>query len=42
VHMVFAAGWTPKVGSFYTPVHAFFMPDVDGQHRTGVTVGVNW
>jgi hypothetical protein len=42
VHMILAAGWTPRVGDFYTPIHAFFVPDVDGQHRMGVTVGVNW
>lgn len=41
-HMLVAAGWTPRIGDFYTPVHAFFIPDVDGQHRTGVTIGVNW
>jgi hypothetical protein len=41
-HMVMAAGWTPLVGSFYVPVHAFFVPDVDGNHRMGATVGVNW
>jgi hypothetical protein len=41
-HMIVAAGITPRVGDFYTPVHAFFIPDVDGQHRMGVTVGVNW
>lgn len=42
VHMILAAGWTPRVGDFYTPIHAFLVPDVDGQHRMGVTVGVNW
>lgn len=41
-HMVMGAGWTPLVGSFYVPVHAFFVPDVDGNHRMGGTVGVNW
>jgi hypothetical protein len=41
-HIVFAAGWTPKVGSFYTPVHVFYVPDIDTQHRSGITVGVNW
>jgi hypothetical protein len=41
-HTIFAAGWTPKVGSFYTPVHAFFIPDVDGVHRMGVLTGVTW
>ena len=33
---------TPRVGSFYVPLHAFFIPDVDGLHRTGVTTGVTW
>ena len=42
VHMLAAAGWTPRVGDFYLPVHAFFIPDVDGHHRAGLTVGVNW
>ena len=41
-HMLVAAGWTPRVGDFYLPVHAFFIPDVDGQHRTGMTLGVNF
>ena len=41
-HMIVAAGWTPEVGGFYVPVHAFFIPDVDQNHRTGATVGVNW
>jgi hypothetical protein len=42
VHMIMAAGWTPRAGSFYVPVHLFAIPDVDGHHRTGMTVGVNW
>jgi hypothetical protein len=41
-HMLIAAGWTPRVGDIYTPLHAFFVPDVDGQHRFGLTIGVNW
>jgi hypothetical protein len=41
-HAIVAAGWTPRVGSFYVPVHAFFIPDVDGVHRMGVTTGVTW
>jgi hypothetical protein len=41
-HAIFAAGWTPRVGSFYVPVHAFFIPDVDGVHRMGITTGVTW
>jgi hypothetical protein len=41
-HTILAAGWTPRVGSFYVPVHAFFIPDVDGVHRLGLTTGVTW
>lgn len=41
-HVIFAAGWTPLVGRIYLPVHAFYVPDVDGNFRTGMTVGVNW
>lgn len=41
-HIVFAGGWTPMVGSFHVPVHAFYIPDVDGIWRTGMTLGVNW
>jgi len=41
-HAIMAAGWTPRVGSFYVPVHAFFIPDVDGVHRMGITTGVTW
>lgn len=41
-HIMFAGGWTPSVGSFRVPVHAFYIPDVDGVWRSGVTVGVNW
>lgn len=41
-HMVFAAGWTPRIGSFYVPVHAFFVPDITGHHKLGVTVGINF
>ncbi len=41
-HIMFAAGWTPRVGSFHVPVHAFYIPDVDGVWRSGATVGVNW
>jgi hypothetical protein len=41
-HIVFAAGWTPRVGSFHVPVHVFYVPDVDRQHRSGITFGVNW
>ena len=41
-HVIVAAGWTPRVGSFYVPLHAFFIPDVDGAHRMGLTTGVTW
>lgn len=41
-HMILAAGWTPRVGTFYVPLHAFFIPDVDGVHRMGATTGVTW
>ena len=41
-HMVLAAGWTPRMGEMYLPLHFFFIPDVDQNHRLGVTVGVNW
>ncbi|MDD9935454.1 MAG: hypothetical protein OXT09_17730 [Myxococcales bacterium] len=41
-HMVLAAGWTPRNGDLYLPIHFFFVPDVDGHHRLGVTAGVTW
>jgi hypothetical protein len=42
VHMLLAAGIAPLIGSFYLPLHVFFVPDVDGHHRFGVTVGANF
>lgn len=41
-HTIVAAGWTPRSGSFYVPIHAFFVPDVDGAHRVGLTTGVTF
>jgi hypothetical protein len=41
-HMIAAAGWTPMVGSIQTPVHFFFVPDTEGNHRMGATVGMTW
>ena len=41
-HMIAAAGWTPKVGSIQTPVHFFFVPDTERNHRMGATVGMTW
>jgi len=42
VHQVIAVGWTPPAGSFNVPIHATFIPDVDGNWRLGTTIGVNW
>jgi hypothetical protein len=42
LHMIVAAGWTPRSGDLYLPVHAFLIPDVDGHHRAGLTLGVTW
>jgi hypothetical protein len=41
-HAIVAAGWTPRVGKLYVPVHGFFIPDVDGVHRLGMTTGVTF
>ena len=41
-HMIAAAGWTPNVGSIQTPLHFFFVPDTDGNHRMGATIGMTW
>ena len=41
-HTIVAAGWTPRVGTIYTPIHAYFIPDVDGYHRMGMTTGVTF
>jgi hypothetical protein len=41
-HMIAAFGWTPKIGDFYTPIHVYFIPDVQSAHRAGLTVGVNF
>lgn len=41
-HAVIAAGWTPQVGNIYVPFHVYFIPDVDGVHRAGVTTGVTF
>ena len=42
VHMIAAVGYTPRVGAFWVPVHAYWIPDVDGNYRFGLTTGVNW
>jgi len=41
-HLIVAAGWTPRVGEFYLPIHFFFVPDINGHHKIGVTLGVNF
>jgi hypothetical protein len=41
-HMIAAAGWTPMVGSIQTPLHFFFVPDTEGNHRMGATIGMTW
>ena len=41
-HMIIAAGFTPRIGSFYVPIHAFFVPDMDGHHKLGITLGISF
>jgi len=41
-HMIAAAGWAPKVGRIHTPIHFFFVPDTESNHRMGATIGMNW
>jgi hypothetical protein len=41
-HMIAAAGWTPMVGGIQTPVHFFIVPDTEGNHRMGATLGMSW
>jgi hypothetical protein len=41
-HIVAAAGWTPRVGEFYLPIHFFFVPDINGHHKLGATLGVTF
>ncbi len=41
-HIVVAAGWTPQVGEFYLPIHFFFVPDINGHHKIGATLGVTF
>ncbi len=42
VHMVMAAGVTPKMGTLQLPVALSYVPDVEGYWRIGLTAGVNW
>lgn len=42
LHMIMAVGYTPKAGDFNVPIHASYIPDVNGNYRVSVTTGVNW
>ena len=42
LNMIAAAGWNIKMGDVYFPIHAAYVPDVDGRWRTYVTTGMNW
>lgn len=42
VHMVAGAGFTADAGAFGVPLHVYWVPDVDGDYRVGVSTGVNW
>lgn len=42
VHMVVAAGWTPKVGDINIPFHVSYVPDYNNNWRAYFTTGVNW
>jgi len=41
-HMITGIGITPEVGNVNWPIHAIYMPDVDGYWRVGLTSGINW
>ena len=41
-HLIAAVGYTAEAGIFSVPLHLFFVPDVNGFYRLGVTTGVNW
>jgi hypothetical protein len=42
LNMIAAAGWNIKMGDVYFPIHAAYVPDVDGRWRTYITTGMNW
>jgi hypothetical protein len=42
VHMVMAGGFTADAGNFGVPIHFYYVPDVDGDYRMGISTGVNW
>ena len=42
LHMVVAGGFAKNAGAFNVPIHAFYIPDIDGDYRVGLTTGVNW
>ncbi|HUJ59668.1 MAG TPA: SH3 domain-containing protein [Kofleriaceae bacterium] len=41
-HAIFAAGWTPYIGSIQVPIHFIYIPDPDGNYRMAATLGLNW
>lgn len=42
LNMIAAAGWNIKMGDVYFPIHAAYVPDLDGRWRTYITTGMNW
>lgn len=42
LHLIVAAGYMPRVGSFHVPIHVSYVPDIDGNFRIATTVGLNW
>ena len=42
LNMITAMGWNIEMGDFYIPLHAAYVPDVDGRWRAYLTTGMNW
>ena len=41
-HLVTAIGYTAEIGDLSLPIHATYIPDVNGYWRAALTTGVNW
>jgi hypothetical protein len=41
-HAIMFLSWTPKLGDLYMPITASFVPDKDGYHRVGLTIGLSF
>ncbi|TNE51902.1 MAG: hypothetical protein EP343_02390 [Deltaproteobacteria bacterium] len=41
-HAIIFVSWTPHVGNVLIPLTATFIPDKDGYHRFGLSIGVSW